>query len=153
MVRTGYGVVERAGSQISALSYGIISLGSGSMEGRLARLYTELSEITRQFGPTETAIEGIFQSKNARSALVLGHARGVALLVAGLNQLPVFEYAPAEVKRAVTCFGRAEKSQVQKMVAILLGLPQLPPVDAADALAIAICHAQTTRARVGRPPP
>ena len=95
-----------------------------------------------------TDVEGIFHARNARSALVLGHARGVALLAASEAGLPVFEYAPAEVKRAVVGYGRAEKTQVQQMVKLLLSLDRAPePHDAADALAIAICHVHAAGAR------
>lgn len=152
--RTGYAVVERRGSRLRPIAWGTIQLGRGDMPGRLVRLYESLIELVDQHAPTTTAIEGIFHAKNASSALKLGHARGVALLVASLKGLEVHEYAPSVVKRAVTSSGRAEKSQIQKMVCLLLGLADTPDTDAADALAVAICHAQTASlptARKSRP--
>ena len=109
-------------------------------------LFEELSAIVSQHKPTQVAVEGIFYARNAASALKLGHARGVALLVAALNDLDIHEYAPRAVKLAVTSSGRAEKEQVQKMVRVILGLRKVPEPDAADALAVAICHLQTVNA-------
>jgi crossover junction endodeoxyribonuclease RuvC len=143
--RTGFAVVEREGSRLRPLAWGTIMLGDVALPARLQRLYEALSAVVREHGPTSVAVEGIFHAKNAGSALKLGHARGVALLVASLHHLEVHEYAPAVVKRAVTSSGRAEKAQVQKMVCLLLGLAETPEVDAADALAVALCHAQTAR--------
>ena len=143
--RTGFAVVEREGSRLRALAWGTIALGDGPMPERLRTLYEAMGALVAEHRPSTVAVEGIFHAKNAGSALKLGHARGVALLVASLNGLEVHEYAPAVVKRAVTSSGRAEKAQVQKMVCLLLGLLETPETDAADALAVAICHAQTAR--------
>lgn len=147
--RTGFAVIEREGSSLRTIAHGTITLGDGAMPGRLERLYQALREIVAAHAPATVAVEGIFHAKNAGSALKLGHARGVALLVAALHGLEVFEYAPSVVKRAVTSSGRAEKGQVQRMVCLLLGLAETPEPDAADALAVAICHAQTTRLMKG----
>lgn len=143
--RTGFAVVERTGSSFRAVVHGTIQLGDGAMPGRLHTLYDTMRELVAEHAPSTMAIEGIFHAKNAGSALKLGHARGVALLVAALHDIEVFEYAPAVVKRAVTSSGRAEKGQVQRMVVLLLGLDATPDSDAADALAVALCHAQTAR--------
>ena len=107
---------------------------------RLLELATELRALVREFAPDEAAVEDVFQQKHARAALVLGHARGVVLLVAAEAGLAVTAYPPATVKRTVCGNGRADKEQVQRMVAALTGLKQLPATDAADALAIALCH-------------
>jgi crossover junction endodeoxyribonuclease RuvC len=142
-VRTGYGVIEKKASKLIPINYGTIVLGSGEMELRLAKLYRELTEVISKNRPHVVAVEGIFYAKNAGSALKLGHARGVILLTAGLSDLKIYEYAPTVVKRAVTSSGRADKAQVSRMVTLLLGLKQPPDIDAADALAVAMCCAQT----------
>ena len=139
---TGYGVVERSGTRLSALSHGVIKLGSGPFEGRLLTLFQALSRIIEEHQPDAMAVEGIFFSKHANAAIKLGQARGVVLLAASLNDLSVHEFAPRAVKQAVTSSGRAEKAQVQRMIRMLLKLDDLPPSDAADALAIAVCCAQ-----------
>ncbi len=107
---------------------------------RLMAIFQGISKKIEEFSPDAVAVEEIFFSMNARSALVLGHARGAALLAAANHGLPVHEYSPSEVKNAVVGYGRAEKRQVQQMVRLILGLAQPPPQDAADALAVAICH-------------
>jgi crossover junction endodeoxyribonuclease RuvC len=108
---------------------------------RLSVIHTGLSALLARHRPDCVAVENIFHARNVRSALKLGHARGVALLAAAEAGVPVIEYAPAEIKRAVVGYGRAEKSQIQRMVTLLLGLDVAPsPHDAADALAVAICH-------------
>jgi crossover junction endodeoxyribonuclease RuvC len=113
------------------------------MSERLQTIYMELTEVIRRYKPEQFAIEELFFNKNARTALAVGHARGVAMLAASSSGLPVFEYTPLQVKQAVTGFGRAEKTQVQFMVKTILALPEVPtPDDMADALAVAICHGQ-----------
>ncbi len=113
----------------------------------LAHLHAAMTELLQRCRPTSVAIEGIFYCRNARTAMVLGEARDVVLLACAQAGVPVFEYSPREVKRAATGRGQAEKSQVAKMVAAILGLSSPPPADAADALAIALCHAQAATAR------
>lgn len=144
--RTGYAIVDRQGSRLTAVAFGTIKLGGGDMGPRLRLLFEELSAVVSHHEPTEVAVEGIFYARNAASALKLGHARGVALLVAALKGLEIHEYAPRAVKAAVTSSGRAEKAQVQKMVRVILGLREVPEPDAADALAVAVCHLQTVNA-------
>jgi crossover junction endodeoxyribonuclease RuvC len=140
--RTGYGCVELAASRHHLVVCGSLSAPAGAaFPDKLRHIHAGLARLLAAHRPDGVAIENIFHAKNVRSALKLGHARGVALLAACEAGLPIFEYTPAEVKRAVVGFGRAEKHQIQHMIRILLGLEAAPrPHDAADALAIAICH-------------
>ncbi|MBM3781558.1 MAG: crossover junction endodeoxyribonuclease RuvC [Acidobacteria bacterium] len=140
--RTGYGCVTSDGRRHRLVQCGAIAAGSAStFAERLQLIFRGLTERLQECRPDCVAIESVFAASNARSALKLGHARGVAMLAATECGLPVFEYAPAEVKRSAVGYGRAEKAQVQQMVTLLLGLDSVPrPHDAADALAVAICH-------------
>jgi crossover junction endodeoxyribonuclease RuvC len=140
--RTGYGCVETDGRRHRMLACGAIAARpADSFPDRLARIHRELTSLLADLRPDCVAVESLFHAANARSALRLGHARGVALLAAVEAGCELVEYTPAEVKRAVVGYGRADKRQVQQMVALLLGLPVAPaPYDAADALAVAICH-------------
>jgi crossover junction endodeoxyribonuclease RuvC len=140
--RTGYGCVETDGRRHHLIACGAITAAAGDpFPIRLARIHRELASLFAQTRPDCVAIESVFHAVNARSALKLGHARGVALLAAVEAECEIVEYTPAEVKRAVVGYGRAEKRQVQQMIKLLLGLAQPPsPYDAADALALAICH-------------
>jgi len=140
--RTGYGCVETDGRRHRLVACGaIVSPAGDSFPHRLARIHRELTAQLSTCRPDCVAIENLFHASNARSALKLGHARGVAMLAAIQAGCDVVEYTPAEVKRAVVGYGRAEKQQVQKMIMLLLGLEQAPkPFDASDALAVAICH-------------
>ena len=140
--RTGYGCVETDGRRHRLVACGTLSAPANtSFPDRLLRIHAGLVSLLAEHRPDCVAIENIFHAKNVRSALRLGHARGVALLAASAAGLPIAEYTPAEIKRAVVGFGRAEKHQVGQMVKLLLGLDAPPsPHDAADALAVAICH-------------
>jgi crossover junction endodeoxyribonuclease RuvC len=140
--RTGYGCVETDGRRHRLVTCGAIKAAAGdSFPSRLARIHRELSDHLAECRPDYVAIENLFYATNARSALKLGHARGVAILAAVDAGCEVLEYTPAEVKRAVVGYGRADKRQIQQMVQLLLGLDKAPsPHDAADALAVAICH-------------
>lgn len=144
--RTGYGCVERIGSRHQLVICGFLSGPShATFAEKLHAIHEGLSALLGRHRPDCVAIEDIFHARNVRSALKLGQARGVALLAASEAGLPVVEYAPAVVKRAVVGYGRAEKHQVQQMVKLLLGLDEPPtPHDVADALAVAICHLQTS---------
>lgn len=144
--RTGFGVVRVEGSRIVALHHRVISLPKEDLSERLSRLFEVLTEALASHRPDLVVLESLFHHKNARSALVLGHARGVALLVAGRCGARVTDLSPSEVKRAVTGNGRADKHQVQQMVKVLLGLPSVPAADAADALAVAVAGATMGRA-------
>ena len=140
--RTGYGCVESDGRRHRLVTCGAITASPGDgFPQRLSRIYRELSSLLSTAQPDCVAIENLFHAVNARSALKLGHARGVAMLAAIERGVTVVEYTPAEVKRAVVGYGRAEKPQVAQMVKMLLGLDTIPkPHDATDALAVAICH-------------
>jgi crossover junction endodeoxyribonuclease RuvC len=140
---TGYGVVERDGSRLRHVAHGVLKpVRAQAMAARLAQIHAGLVELIAQHQPALVAIEQIFVAASGRSAIVLGQARGVALAAIGLALLPCEEIAPQQVKLAVTGNGAAEKAQVQAMVRRLLALDALPPRDAADALAAAICLAQ-----------
>jgi crossover junction endodeoxyribonuclease RuvC len=142
---TGFGIVEGDGGTLACLTSGAIRLvPREAMEIRLKKVFEGLSALITEYHPDVVAIEDVFYSVNAKSALKLGHVRGVAMLSAAHHGLSVVTYAPLAIKSAVVGYGRAEKAQVQVMVARLLNLDELPqPADAADALAIAICHIHT----------
>jgi len=141
-VRTGYGCVESDGSRHRLVACGAIALPAKTVFAeRLLTIHGELGRLLASARPDCVVVENVFHAANARSALLLGHARGVAILAAVEAGLPVVEYTPAEIKRAVVGYGRAEKGQMQRMVQLLLGLDRAPsPHDVADALAVAICH-------------
>jgi crossover junction endodeoxyribonuclease RuvC len=140
--RTGYGCVQSDGSRHKLIACGAITIPtSRSFPEKLKIIHTELGALMSRHQPDVVAIENLFHAANARSALKLGHARGVAMLAAVEAGVPIVEYTPAEVKQSVVGYGRAEKGQVQSMVQLLLGLSEPPaPFDASDALAIAVCH-------------
>jgi len=140
---TGFGLVDYQGNCFSLIECGCIrTLPGEPMALRLNTLYGRLLELIGRFNPQHFAVEELFFNKNARTALAVGHARGVCMLAAAGSGLQVFEYTPLQVKQAVVGFGRAGKSQVQFMVKTILNLPAPPePDDVADALAVAICHA------------
>jgi crossover junction endodeoxyribonuclease RuvC len=140
--RTGYGCIETAGGRHHLVICGSLSAPARStFPEKLRHVHEGLATLLARHQPDCVAVENIFHARNVRSALKLGHARGVVLLAAAQAGLPVAEYAPTEIKLAVVGFGRAEKHQVQQMIKLLLGLDAVPsPHDAADALAVAICH-------------
>jgi crossover junction endodeoxyribonuclease RuvC len=143
---TGYGVVEiHTGGRLSCLTCGAIKLSTReALPRRLAQIFTQLGEIIAEHQPDQVAIEDVFYALNVKSALKLGQVRGVAMLAAAAAGLEVAEYSPLTIKSSVVGYGRAEKQQVQHMVTRLLQLAQAPePMDASDALAIAICHLHT----------
>ncbi len=154
--RTGYGCVDTDGRRHRFVACGAIVPPAGaSLADRLHYIHDGLGRLLARHRPEVAAVENVFHARNVRSALVLGHARGVAVLAAVEAGLPVVEYTPAEVKLGVTGYGRADKRQLQQMIALLLGLDRPPtPHDAADALALAICHAHARPSRPvgGRPP-
>lgn len=145
----GYGLIAQTGNAIEAVDYGCFAVNPRlALPERLASLFGSLQDIIARHAPSEVAIEQPFVAANAHSALAIGEARALAVLAAGLAGLPVQQYSPAEVKRAVTGYGRGPKEQVQEMVRLQLGLRDLPePFDAADALAVALCHLTRIRAR------
>jgi crossover junction endodeoxyribonuclease RuvC len=140
---TGYGVVARGrDGAVSLLECGVIRTEARTaLPLRLKAIYEGLAEVLARHAPTHMAVEGVFYAKNVRTTVVLGHARGVALLAGSLNGLEVAEYSPAEIKNAIVGTGRADKAQVQFMVMRLLRLRSVPePADAADGVAVALCH-------------
>jgi crossover junction endodeoxyribonuclease RuvC len=140
---TGYGIIESDGLQHKLVLYGAVRTRPRQpFPERLLRIYQELTSVLESERAQVMAIEGVFYATNVKSALKLGHARGVALLVGAQHGLDIHEYSPLEIKNAVVGYGRAEKGQVQTMVRFLLQLSEIPsPDDASDALAVAICHA------------
>lgn len=146
-VTTGYGLVADRGSELQAVAFGAIATRARApFAQRLLRIYRELRAVIARHRPDCAAVESVFFAVNVDSALRLGQARGVALLALAEEGIDVVEYSPREIKQAVTGYGQAEKSQVQEMVRLLLRLPEPPrPADAADALALAICHHQAAR--------
>ena len=153
--RTGYGCVESAGSRHRLVICGTLSAPARATFGeKLVAIHAGLASLIQAHRPDCVAIENIFYARNVRSALKLGHARGVALLAASEAGVPIVEYSPAEIKRAVVGYGRAEKPQVQQMMKLLLGLDAVPsPHDVADALAVAVCHIHTATNAINRVAP
>jgi crossover junction endodeoxyribonuclease RuvC len=152
IANTGFGVVRTAGDRMVALDGGVIETDEGlRTEERLGKLHQSLAELISWHEPEAMALEDLFFGKNVSSALSVGEARGVALLAAASRAVPCFDYTPQAVKKSVCGSGSAEKGQVQRMVATLLGLPEPPTPDhAADAFAVAICHAGSADARRAR---
>ena len=140
---TGYGVVLSCGARLAALDGGVIETGpEDALERRLARIHARVGDLIREHRPAALAVEDLFFGQNVRTAFAVGQARGAVLLSAGLAGVPCYAYTPQEVKQAVCGSGRAEKDQIQRMVGALLSLSDPPrPDHAADALAVAICHA------------
>lgn len=146
---TGFGLVRREGHHLEGVAFGVIRTDAGlPMPARLHRIFHDLQDLFGRYRPEAVAVEQLFFRKNVRTAMAVGQARGVVLLAAAAADLAVAEYTPLQVKQAVVGYGKAEKRQVQEMVRILLGLREIPrPDDAADALAIAICHAHCSGSR------
>lgn len=142
-VKTGFGLIELKGNQQFYLASGVIRLPKDTLTNRLQKIFQGISVIIEEYCPQEVAIEQIFMSKSAGSALKLGQARGAAIVAATSNHLSVFEYEARKVKQSVVGTGAADKTQVQHMIRHLLKLSDLPQEDAADALAVAICHSNT----------
>jgi crossover junction endodeoxyribonuclease RuvC len=146
---TGYGVVEEVQGELKSVTFGVIRTPPDQpLPVRLQLIYRAIRELAGQWGPASAAVEELFFSSNVRTAMNVGQARGVALLALADSDLPVAEYTPLAVKQAVTGYGKADKAQMQEMVRLLLGLAEPPrPDDAADALAVAICHLHSARLR------
>ena len=140
----GYGVIEANAGKYRPISYGAILTEAGEdFNHRLCVIYDDLSEIIRRYRPQAVSIEKLFYHTNQKTVIGVAEARGVTLLAIEQNSVPIYEYTPLQVKTAVTGYGRAEKKQIMEMTRRLLGLSELPkPDDAADALALAICHGQ-----------
>ncbi len=142
----GYGLIDSDGTQSRYVASGCLKVAGDSLAAKLGLIFRELSELIGVYRPQQLAIENVFMHRNADSALKLGQARGAAICAAVCQHLPVSEYAPREIKQAVVGKGSADKQQVQHMVRVLLKLAQAPQADAADALAIALCHSFQQRA-------
>jgi len=144
---TGYGLVKSEGDDLTLVAYGVITTSPHQpLPERLQHIYRELTALIEDRQPTAVAVEELFFSKNVRTALSVGQARGVVLLAAANAGLPVYEYTPLQVKQAIVGYGQASKAQVQQMVKMLLALDSVPqPDDAADAIAVAICHTHSAR--------
>jgi crossover junction endodeoxyribonuclease RuvC len=142
---TGWGVISAEGNKLRAIDYGVVETPPGvALEQRLERIFVRVSEILRANQPVATAIESLFFNANVTTALAVGQARGVSLLACSQAGCRVFEYTPQQVKLAVVGYGKASKEQMMEMVRVLLGLPDIPrPDHAADALGVAICHANS----------
>ena len=139
---TGYGIIEKKGNYLRHVLHGEIKPKKDSpLSATLIHVYQQLSAVISQTAPEAIALENIFYGKNVRSLIKQAQVRGVVIYAGADKNIDVFEYSPLEIKKAVVGYGRAEKSQVQVMVKAILKLPELPPEDAADALATAICHA------------
>ncbi|MCB9557712.1 MAG: crossover junction endodeoxyribonuclease RuvC [Deltaproteobacteria bacterium] len=145
--KTGYAALLQVGRQLSVLESGTICLSSRwTLSRRLGALAEQIDELVARIAPQEVAVEDVFSSKNARSALALGQARGAILAAVGRRAVPVEAYPPATIKKAITGHGAADKVQIQRMVSAMLALTQAPQADEADAMAVAICHALARRA-------
>lgn len=140
---TGFGVIDVEGDRATLVRQGVIRTGNGEFAERLGVIFEELRDVIRDCGPTEAAVENVFVSRNASSALKLGQARGAAICAVIAMGLPVAEYSPRSVKQAIVGRGGADKVQVQHMVNVLLRLEEALAEDAADALAVALCHQHT----------
>lgn len=138
----GYGVLDFEGNNFKVIDYGSIETPAGmEFAIRLKRIYDGMEELIKSYKPDAVAVEELFFNKNTKTALKVGHGRGVILLSGAKNGIAVSEYTPLQVKQAVCGYGRADKNQVQQMVKMILGLKEVPkPDDTADALAVAICH-------------
>ena len=144
---TGYGIVDFVGQQLTHVSSGCIRTKGDNLAGRLKQIHAQVLELVAEYQPQEAAIEKVFVARNPSSALKLGQARGAAIVACASSDAPLFEYSPNEIKQAITGRGHAEKQQIQHMIKILLALTQYPATDAADALAVAICHGNVRESR------
>ena len=145
----GYGVIEMTGNRFKAIDYGAVTTDAGEdMPNRLKILYNSLMEIIYRYEPEVASIEELFFNTNAKTAILVGQARGVAVLACVNSGLEIAEYTPLQIKQALVGYGRAEKMQVQSMVKTILNLKQVPkPDDTADALAAAVCHGHSAGSR------
>ncbi|MBN1627212.1 MAG: crossover junction endodeoxyribonuclease RuvC [Deltaproteobacteria bacterium] len=145
-ITTGYGLIEKTKGHLKLIDAGHISSpGTIPFYERIHEIYRVMTEIMDRYRPAEMAIEDVFFAKNVKSSLKLGHARGAALIAAVSCGIRIFEYSPLEIKKSVVGYGRAGKEQVQAMVKVILGLPEILGTDTSDALAAAICHLNWAR--------
>ncbi|MCU7799034.1 MAG: crossover junction endodeoxyribonuclease RuvC [gamma proteobacterium symbiont of Lucinoma myriamae] len=144
-LKTGYGLIESSGNRLRFLECGTIKTGGGPLPPRLKIIFNDIRKVVQHWSPDEMAIENVFLARNPDSALKLGQARGAAICAVMAEDIPVAEYTANQVKQAIVGKGHAAKTQVQHMVKVLLNLSETPQSDAADALAIALCHANTNK--------
>lgn len=137
---TGYGIIKEENRQLNYIDSGCIRTAEGALSQRLLEIFNGVCQLMDEYAPDDVAIEQVFMHQNPSSALKLGHARGVAMVAAASHRVKVHEYSPREIKQSVVGYGAAQKAQVKHMVVNLLMLNNPPQNDAADALAIAICH-------------
>ena len=144
---TGYGIIDKSGDNYKAVCYDKIVTQAGRQTyERLTHIYDSLTDMFQKYQPQCAAVEELFFNKNAKTAMIIGQARGVAILAAANAGLDIYEYTPLQIKQAVVGYGRASKNQVQKMVKLLLGLKEVPrPDDVADALAVALCRGSSCK--------
>jgi crossover junction endodeoxyribonuclease RuvC len=149
LANTGYGVINAEDHTLVPLSHDcIVTSADTPFPERLLEIFNQFSSVLREYRPDVCAVESIFFAKNAKSAFQVGHARGVCIVAAAREGIPVFEYTPLQIKKALVGVGRAEKAQVHYMIKIILGLKQLPgPEHVSDALAVAVCHANSSKFR------
>ena len=140
---TGFGIIDIKGDRTIPVHFGVIKAGTGEFTERLGIIFNELRDLIEEYRPDEAAVETVFVSHNASSAIKLGQARGAAVCAVIASKVPVGEYSPRSVKQAIVGRGGADKVQVQHMIRVLLGLKEVPQEDAADALAVALCHHHT----------
>jgi len=146
LLRTGFGIIERSGNQARHVAHGVIRISSNAdLPARLKEVFDGIQATIREYRPDHSAVEEVFVNVNPRSTLMLGQARGAAIAALTAADLPVAEYTALQIKKAVTGHGRASKEQIQRLVCALLRLDQAPSQDAADALACALCHANSAR--------
>lgn len=141
---TGFGVIEVSGNQKKAIDFGVVSTHKDlPMANRLSEIYDDITTVIKRHQPNQIVVEQLFFATNSKTAITVGQARGVVLLVAAKSKIPIAEYTPLQVKQAITGYGQANKKQVGEMVKTILNLKQVPkPDDAADALAIALCFSK-----------
>jgi len=146
--KTGFGIINHVSGRSEYVTSGIIRLTDGELAARLRVIFNSVTELVERHCPQELAVEQVFMARSADSALKLGQARGAAIVACVARDMPVAEYSARQIKQSVVGTGAADKAQVQHMVSVLLDLPALPPEDAADALAAALCHAHTRQSLV-----
>ena len=141
--RSGFGIIEVRGDRVKPVHFGVIKAGTGNFPERLGIIYNGIKDLVQEYQPQQAAVETVFVAHNASSAIKLGQARGAAISALISGDLEVAEYSPRSVKQAIVGRGAADKVQVQHMVRVLLGMAETPEEDAADALAVALCHHHT----------
>ncbi len=143
-ITLGYGLIEKNGNSLKHIENGAIYMKKELLSKKLKIIYKKLSDIIIMYKPNIMSIENVFYGKNVKATVKLSHARAIAVLLSSLYEIPAYEFSPLEVKKSVVGYGRAEKSQIQNMVRLLLNLPEIADEDASDALALAITYANTS---------